>query len=211
MAGGEIGFSGVGLERCGTGPSGWCASEYGEPVGDGEGSGSGGCGGVPAAGGGGASSGGAGWSQGVYVMVTDAGFVKVGVARDAEARLRTLQTGIPFTLRVARYIDSEADGIPAHALEWRMHAELAHLRTRGEWFEATLADVGRAERLAWAFLTCPALYARWARRFRPGASEMAESSTYLRYRDPEARRAYMREYMKRRRMLAPAKKGGGDE
>lgn len=132
-------------------------------------------------------------------MATDAGFVKVGVARDAEARLRTLQTGSPFALRVVRYIDPEADGVPAHVLERRMHAELAHCRARGEWFEATVADVARAERLAWAFLTCPALYARWSRRFRAEVPDLPCAAAYRRYRDPDARKAYMREYMRKRR------------
>ena len=55
--------------------------------------------------------------------------VKIGSATDPHARLRSLQTGSPHELKMARVIDGDARG------ERWLHDRYAGLRVRGEWFE----------------------------------------------------------------------------
>lgn len=63
--------------------------------------------------------------------------VKIGVAEDVWKRARALQTASPceLLLHSATYHDEVV------LAEARAHAELAHARVRGEWFDLTDTDV----------------------------------------------------------------------
>lgn len=66
----------------------------------------------------------------VYFIQADRGGpIKIGVAKDVEARLRDLQVGNPFELRVVGQIPNAGQ-----ALERRLHSLLERHRIRGEWF-----------------------------------------------------------------------------
>lgn len=75
----------------------------------------------------------------VYVVeAVGAGFVKVGItATDPLGRVKALQTGCPYELRVAalRKVSS------ASALEEYIHEWLAPWRGIGEWFQLKVATV----------------------------------------------------------------------
>lgn len=55
--------------------------------------------------------------------------IKVGVAKDVHARMRTLQTGNPRPLRLLYALPG------AHALEATFHRKLRRSRLCGEWFD----------------------------------------------------------------------------
>jgi hypothetical protein len=80
----------------------------------------------------------------VYFIGAYRGLIKIGVARDVRARLRTLQTGsgVPLTLLTA---------VPgSFALERHYHARFAAYRRHGEWFErhpTLLAEIRRLKKL----------------------------------------------------------------
>jgi hypothetical protein len=66
--------------------------------------------------------------------------VKIGHTKNLTRRLRELQTGTPYTLRIYKHIYS-ADCI---ALEARLHARYASHNIAREWFRLTLAEVDTA-------------------------------------------------------------------
>ena len=59
------------------------------------------------------------------------GHVKIGIACNPYARVKTLQTGNPYKLKVLAVIKHAAN------IEGDIHKRLAHLHVRGEWFEYT--------------------------------------------------------------------------
>lgn len=63
--------------------------------------------------------------------------IKIGVAKDIEARKRNLQTGNSLELRLLGWINS-AD---AFQLERHLHQKFEANRVRGEWFAIEPADV----------------------------------------------------------------------
>ena len=54
------------------------------------------------------------------------GFLKIGVANDVYQRVRHIQTGNPFEVKVLAVVDAN--------IELHMHDKFSHLRSRGEWF-----------------------------------------------------------------------------
>jgi len=62
-------------------------------------------------------------------FITDGAYTKVGVALEPEKRLRELQTGNPFDLRIAKTIEG------SYEEESKLHSVLQLYRMRGEWFE----------------------------------------------------------------------------
>ena len=79
----------------------------------------------------------------IYIIVADMRLIplvqtragtpfKVGVSRDAEARLTQLQTGCPF--RLSLYDLDLLCGISAEDGEKKVHARLSHIAIGGEWF-----------------------------------------------------------------------------
>lgn len=67
-----------------------------------------------------------------YVYVIRAGEdspIKVGLAKDVQARMATLQTGNPRKLRVLYVLPGDLE------LEWQLHNRLQGQRLVGEWFD----------------------------------------------------------------------------
>src|SRR5262249_46947755 len=69
-------------------------------------------------------------TRGLYFIQDEAGPIKIGVADDAVARLRSLQGGNPRELLLLAYVPDAPDG-----LERELHLRLIDRRMRGEWFE----------------------------------------------------------------------------
>ncbi len=68
--------------------------------------------------------------RGVYFVSSDGHYVKIGKARNIDARLRRLQVGVPQPLKLLAFVrggDLQD--------ERELHRTFGHLRTRGEWFE----------------------------------------------------------------------------
>lgn len=79
----------------------------------------------------------------VQVYVIEAGeFVKVGIAKDPEARVSTMQTGNPHKMRVAWSLILD-DRRMAMGVERFAHQFLATFRRNGEWF-ACAPETARA-------------------------------------------------------------------
>ena len=79
-----------------------------------------------------------------FLYVIGDGFCnKVGIAKDPNMRLKQLQTGHPNQLELLETykLRSKAD---AFELERAVHRELAEMRARGEWFNASRAEIENA-------------------------------------------------------------------
>ena len=64
-----------------------------------------------------------------FIQSGEKGPIKIGFARDPEKRLRHLQGANPCELALLKAVHGDVGG------EKRLHAQFAHLRIRGEWFE----------------------------------------------------------------------------
>ena len=64
-------------------------------------------------------------------------FIKVGMTRNVEKRLETLQIGNPYELKILAVIPCTSDK-RARRTEREVHKYFDHLRVRGEWFESSL-------------------------------------------------------------------------
>lgn len=67
----------------------------------------------------------------VYVLRHPHGFIKIGIAADAEKRLDALQTGCPYELEYWKSIGTT----DAPACERYLHRGISGYRVRGEWFD----------------------------------------------------------------------------
>lgn len=86
----------------------------------------------------------------VYFIASGRDIIKVGMAKDVGKRVRALQTGGPFEMKVIHKIEVAAERVAA--LEKLIHKRLKRYRIRGEWFrvEPALA-IRTAERAASQF------------------------------------------------------------
>ena len=82
--------------------------------------------------------------QGVYVIGAPGHPVKIGIAKCANSRLQTLQTGCPEKLKVYLFLDVPAG--MALAAEKACHDRLADQRLSGEWFSVDWRDACAAVR-----------------------------------------------------------------
>ncbi len=73
----------------------------------------------------------------MYLYLVDSGeYTKIGITKDMNSRLHTIQTGNPHPCHVARIFDYS--GVPTQAvkdLEKRLHTLLRRQHHRGEWFK----------------------------------------------------------------------------
>lgn len=67
----------------------------------------------------------------IYAIGTDTK-TKIGISQDVNARLATIQTGNPETLRI--HYAFKIDKSRAAKLESHIHKEYNHHKIRGEWF-----------------------------------------------------------------------------
>jgi hypothetical protein len=80
------------------------------------------------------------WTILYFIQAESGGPIKIGIARDPERRLATLQTGNPEPLVIRRQIRCSAD------MERRLHALFRSAHIQGEWFRPipALADMANA-------------------------------------------------------------------
>lgn len=122
--------------------------------------------------------------QCVYLLAVPSGHVKIGVARNPAARARDLQTGNPEPITFVGATLLGAAGKSATAFEKALHKALCPHRTVGEWFSLSVAEA-----LEW-----------WARVWDSLPDDAEEQSAGNKKRGrSEERRAYMRDYMRRKR------------
>lgn len=70
----------------------------------------------------------------IYVIATNDGLCKIGVSRNPEARLASLQTGCPYHLHIV-YVCVVKD--QAYEVEGLAHTLLRGRKIGGEWFECS--------------------------------------------------------------------------
>jgi hypothetical protein len=73
----------------------------------------------------------------VYLLETEHGYHKIGVARDVERRAREIQSGMPFKVKVVHSFRSAN----AREAEFALHMRFNAKRRSGEWFELSPDDV----------------------------------------------------------------------
>jgi hypothetical protein len=71
----------------------------------------------------------------VYVLDTGAGYVKVGKARSVKLRLKTLQAGCPFTIKLVHVVETGAHS--GTVVEAAAHRLLKLHRVERDWFSCT--------------------------------------------------------------------------
>lgn len=64
-----------------------------------------------------------------FVQIGNDGPIKIGDSDNVEVRIRSLQTGVPWTLRLLRVIPDMA--------AWRVYHDFSASRMKGEWFYPT--------------------------------------------------------------------------
>lgn len=80
----------------------------------------------------------------VYFIAAYRGLIKIGVAKDVQARLRALQTGSGVALTLLATVPG------SYALERHYHQRFASRRRHGEWFArhpSLMAEIGRLKKL----------------------------------------------------------------
>lgn len=77
--------------------------------------------------------------QGVYVIGSAGGSIKIGIASDVSKRLHGLQTGCPDKLKLYYWTDLLPAGA-AREIEKACHARLSSQRITGEWFDLQWRD-----------------------------------------------------------------------
>lgn len=69
----------------------------------------------------------------LYVIGPLSGPQKIGISKNPQSRLRSLQTGHPSKLFLNHSIEVPDDRV--RLLERMIHQDLSHRRTNGEWFD----------------------------------------------------------------------------
>ena len=81
--------------------------------------------------------------DGVYIIGSPGGPVKVGVTCNIHGRLKSLQTGCPDRLRVYLHVENLKN---ARAIERAVHSRLSDFAKTGEWFEIEWREAARIVR-----------------------------------------------------------------
>lgn len=137
----------------------------------------------------------------LYVISTPSGYWKIGIAKEPQNRLRSLQTGNPEQLTLYTEIGTlELDPL---SIEREIHNNLAPFRTTGEWFKATQKQILTGIRRAFSRYRAPAVYARYIRRFggrlERTCGQPDEPPQYIKVDGYFDRTAYQRDLMRKRR------------
>jgi hypothetical protein len=79
------------------------------------------------------------WQCSVYVISDGHGNMKIGVAKDVRARIKTLQVGNAHPLQLLFEVVCTSPHVKeapwaCYQIEHAMHGSLEHLRMTGEWF-----------------------------------------------------------------------------
>ena len=83
----------------------------------------------------------------VYVIVSDAGHHKIGIAHSPKNRLNQIRVGCPFELFIAETMRCPSEDA-ARQVERLAHSRLAEFRGAGEWFSVPKEDAIRAVHLS---------------------------------------------------------------
>ncbi|MEO6381961.1 MAG: GIY-YIG nuclease family protein [Nitrobacter sp.] len=67
----------------------------------------------------------------IYVIAAGRRHVKIGISKDVEKRLRGIQTGCPYSVRLVKAWNTTR----AREIERKAHQILARYRWAGEWFD----------------------------------------------------------------------------
>jgi hypothetical protein len=67
----------------------------------------------------------------IYVVAAGRRHIKIGVSRDVKRRIRGIQTGCPYTVRLVQSWNTSR----AREIERKAHRLLAKYRWAGEWFD----------------------------------------------------------------------------
>ena len=74
----------------------------------------------------------------VYVIGSTEKPYKIGITGNLEQRLKNLQTGHPYELKI-HYIE-EIPESQVKLIEQKIHKTIKHKQTHGEWFDISLDD-----------------------------------------------------------------------
>lgn len=75
----------------------------------------------------------------IYIIGSDNPPYKVGISKDPQKRLKSLQTGHPQKLRI--HLLKETDSAKTKLLESAIHHNMKLYRTNGEWFNLPLEKI----------------------------------------------------------------------
>ena len=75
----------------------------------------------------------------IYVIGTDKPPYKVGISKNPETRLKKLQTGFPYKLKLHVKKPTQVDKV--RLLETIIHRNIDNYKTNGEWFDIDLKDL----------------------------------------------------------------------
>jgi len=75
----------------------------------------------------------------IYIIGSDNPPYKVGISKDPNRRLRNLQTGHPYPLKI--HLLKETDVSRTKLLETVIHRHLKFYKTSGEWFDVNLENL----------------------------------------------------------------------
>lgn len=76
----------------------------------------------------------------VYAIGTGVAPTKIGHTGDLDSRLRSIQTGHPYKLKIIATLNS-GQWLGADALEYKIHTLLAPRRLEGEWFDIDVEGI----------------------------------------------------------------------
>jgi len=72
-----------------------------------------------------------------FLRAGNRGAIKIGMAKDVDSRIATLQTGNAFKLNILALIHCSSED-EARYLEAKFHKRFASQRIRGEWFTGSI-------------------------------------------------------------------------
>lgn len=99
-------------------------------------------------------------------FVSDSCYIKIGVAKDPDARLREIQTGNPNDCDILCLIPCTTEK-SAYALEKALHRVYSHRHRRGEWYDL----LGYIDHMKWRDCFPPEEYGFGSGRHQKGEAE----------------------------------------
>jgi len=75
-----------------------------------------------------------------FVQMGSIGPIKIGVAKNVERRLESLQTGNPYKLKLLTMIEC-TNSLKAYDLERKMNSKFSNHNIRGEWFNSGILNL----------------------------------------------------------------------
>ena len=76
----------------------------------------------------------------LYFIVCNNEFVKIGITNNLDNRIKEMQTGNPYKLKIGAYIPNISK-----TLERKIHKMFSQYRQNGEWFDIKVFDIIRTK------------------------------------------------------------------